>query len=178
MCIRQKSKYKLKEIDKTTVIPELRTALILVQASLVLSNESSERCWNTHFRAVPHPEKWKGLTTVAQRYSITPLGLFGEEIVEVVVMPTHGMDEYSSAGWAADLGFGLEAISNILPKARSPKDIPTGEDHSPEGFSLTVLELVVKWEDGDIPPTDATFWGKIPQFDIISLDIRGELRPE
>ncbi|EXK32475.1 hypothetical protein FOMG_12648 [Fusarium oxysporum f. sp. melonis 26406] len=92
-------------------------------------------------------------------------------------MPTHGMDEYSSAGWAADLGFGLEAISNILPKARSPKDMPTGEDHSPVGFSLAVLELVVKWEDGDILPTDATFWGKIPEFNIISLDIRGELGP-
>lgn len=88
------------------------------------------------------------------------------------------MDEYSSAGWAADLGFGLEAISNILPKARSTKHIPTGEDHSSMGFSLAVLELVVKWEDSDILLTDATFWGKIPEFDIISLDIRGELRPE
>lgn len=74
-----------------TVIPELRTALILVQASLVLSNESSERCWNTHFRAVPHPGKWKGLTAVAQRYSITPLGLFGEEIVEVVSKLVYGV---------------------------------------------------------------------------------------
>ncbi|RKK78648.1 hypothetical protein BFJ69_g5401 [Fusarium oxysporum] len=93
-------------------------------------------------------------------------------------MPTHGMDEYSSAGWAADLGFGLEAVSNILPEARSPKDMPTGEDHSPVGVSLVVLELVVKWENSDVLPTDATFWGKIPEFNIVSLDIRGEPRPE
>ncbi|KAK2932122.1 hypothetical protein FoTM2_006579 [Fusarium oxysporum f. sp. vasinfectum] len=84
-------------------------------------------------------------------------------------MPTHGMDEYSSAGWAADLGFGLEAVSNILPEARSPKDMPTGEDHSPVGVSLVVLELVVKWENSDVLPTDATFWGKIPEFNIVSL---------
>lgn len=63
-------------------------------------------------------------------------------------------------------------------KQEAPTICPRGEDQSPEGFSLAVLELVVKWEDGDILPTDATFWGKIPEFDIISLDIRGELRPE
>ncbi|EXA48620.1 hypothetical protein FOVG_05302 [Fusarium oxysporum f. sp. pisi HDV247] len=56
--------------------------------------------------------------------------------------------------------------------------MPTGEDHSPVGVSLVVLELVVKWENSDVLPTDATFWGKIPEFNIVSLDIRGEPRPE
>jgi hypothetical protein len=74
-----------------TVIPELRTALILVQASLILSKEASERCWSTHFQTVPHQGKGKGLTAIGQGYSITPLGLFGEEIVEVVSKLVYGV---------------------------------------------------------------------------------------
>jgi len=53
-----------------------------------------------------------------------------------------------------------------------------GEDHSPWGFSVLVLELVVTWEDSDILTIDATFWGKILEFDIASLDIRGERSTE
>lgn len=50
----------------------------------------------------------------------------------------------------------------------------TGEDYSLVGFPILVLELVVTWEDGDILTTDAAFWGKILEFDIVLLDRRGE----
>lgn len=80
-----------RDASMATVIPELRTALILVQASLILSKEASERCWSTHFQTVPHQGKGKGLTAIGQGYSITPLGLFGEEIVEVVSKLVYGV---------------------------------------------------------------------------------------
>ncbi|KAI1014635.1 hypothetical protein LB503_003983, partial [Fusarium chuoi] len=42
---------------------------------------------------------------------------------------------------AADLGSGLETISNILPEVRTPKDMPTGEDHVWWASSLSVADV-------------------------------------
>jgi hypothetical protein len=75
----------------------------------------------------------------------------------VKVVPTHGMDEYSSASWVADLIVGLEAVSNIIPEARSLKYMQIGDDHASVSITLIVLQMVLEWKDSDVLPSDATF---------------------